>query len=160
MQLTTRKWLDRMFSLSAYSAIGLMIFVLVLVIGPIFMKGFGAYVFQGTVDYRRMMLNQFSRGDEQALEVEWMEVKQERNVIYAALSAFEKELDTLTSARRKELKPAYKEVKDAIAILLGPEPGGPLPALPPQALWTDPLGPRTTESEECSVCGNVGLFRQ
>ena len=130
MQLTTRKWLDRMFSLSAYSAIGLMIFVLVLVIGPIFMKGFGAYVFQGTVDYRRMMLNQFSRGDEQALEVEWMEVKQERNVIYAALSAFEKELDTMTPARRKELKPAYKEVKDAIAILLGPEPGGPLPALP------------------------------
>ena len=130
MQLTTRKWLDRMFSLSAYSAIGLMIFVLVLVIGPIFMKGFGAYVFQGTVDYRRMMLNQFSRGDEQALEVEWMEVKQERNVIYAALSAFEKELDTMTPARRKELKPAYKEVKDAIAILLGSEPGGPLPALP------------------------------
>jgi phosphate transport system permease protein len=77
-----------------------------------------------------MMLNQFSRGDEQALEVEWMEVKQERNVIYAALSAFEKELDTMTPARRKELKPAYKEVKDAIAILLGPEPGGPLPALP------------------------------
>jgi phosphate transport system permease protein len=87
-------------------------------------------VFQGTIDYRRMMLNQFSRGDEQALEAEWMEVKQERTVIYAALSAFEKELDTMTPVRRKELKPAYKEVKEAIAILLGPEPGSPLPALP------------------------------
>jgi phosphate transport system permease protein len=130
MQLSTRKWLDRLFSFSAYSAIGLMMFVLVLVIGPIFMKGFGAYVFQGTIDYRRMMLNQFTRGDEQALEAEWMEVKQERTVIYAALSAFEKELDAMTSVRRKELKPAYKEVKEAIAILLGPEPGTPLPALP------------------------------
>jgi phosphate transport system permease protein len=107
-----------------------MMFVLVLVIGPIFMKGFGAYLFQGTIDYRRMMLNQFSRGDEQALEAEWMEVKQERNVIYAALSAFEKELDTMPPARRKELKPCYKEVKEAVAILLGPEPGAPLPALP------------------------------
>lgn len=130
MKLTTRKWLDRMFSVSAYSAIGLMMFVLVLVIGPIFMKGLGAYVFQGTIDYRRMMLNQFSRGDEQALELEWMEVKQERKVIYEALSAFEKELDTMTSARRKELKPVYKEVKEAVAILLGPEPGALLPALP------------------------------
>ena len=130
MQLTTRKWLNRLFSFSAYSAIGLMMFVLVVVIGPIFMKGFGAYVFQGTMDYRRMMLNQFSRGDEQALEAEWLEVKQERKVIYAALSAFENELDAMTSVRRKELKPAYKEVKEAIEILLGPEPGAPLPALP------------------------------
>ena len=130
MQLSTRKWLDRMFSFSAYSAIALMIFVLVLVIGPIFMKGFGAYVFQGTIDYRRMMLNQFSRGDEQSLEAEWLEVKQERTVIYAALTAFENELDAMTSVRRKELKPAYKEVKEAVAILLGPEPGAPLPALP------------------------------
>ena len=130
MQLSTRKWLDRMFSFSAYSAIALMIFVLVLVIGPIFMKGFGAYVFQGTIDYRRMMLNQFSRGDEHALEAEWLEVKQERTVIYAALTAFENELDAMTSVRRKELKPAYKEVKEAVAILLGPEPGAPLPALP------------------------------
>ncbi len=105
-------------------------FVLVLVIGPIFMKGFGAYVFQGTIDFRRMMLNQFSRGDEQVLEVEWVEVKEERKVIYEAISAFEKELDTLPPARRKELKPAYKEVKNAVAILLGPEPGTPLPALP------------------------------
>jgi len=130
MRLTTRKWLDRMFSFSAYSAIGLMMFVLVLVIGPIFVKGFGAYLFQGTIDYRRMMLNQFSRGDEQALEAEWMEVKQERKVIYTALSAFEKELDALPPVRRKELKPCYKEVKEAVAILLGPEPGAPLPALP------------------------------
>lgn len=130
MQLSTRKWLDRIFSFSAYSAIGLMMFVLVLIIGPIFMKGSGAYLFQGTIDYRRMMLNQFSRGDEQALEAEWMEVKKERKVIYAALSAFEKELDALPPERRKELKPAYKEVKNAVAVLLGPEPGTPLPALP------------------------------
>jgi phosphate transport system permease protein len=130
MRLTTRKWLDRIFSFSAYSAIGLMMFVLVLVIGPIFMKGFGAYLFQGTIDYRRMILNQFSRGDEQALESEWLAVTQERKVIYGALSAFEKELDTMPPVRRKELKPAYKEVKEAVATLLGPEPGAPLPALP------------------------------
>lgn len=130
MQLTTRKWIDRIFTFSAYSAIGLMLFALVIVIGPIFVKGSQAYLFQGTIDHRRMMLNQFNRGDEPALEAEWSEVKQERKAIYDRLAAFESELDGMTSAKRKELKPAYKDLKEALAVLLGPEPGAPLPALP------------------------------
>lgn len=130
MQLTTRKWIDRIFTFSAYSAIGLMLFVLVLVIGPIFVKGSQAYLFQGTIDYRRMMLNQFNRGDEPTLEAEWNDVKQERKALYDMLAAFEREMDAMTSAKRKELKPAYKDLKEALAVLLGPEPGTPLPALP------------------------------
>jgi phosphate transport system permease protein len=130
MTMWKRKLLDRLFSGSAYGAIAVMAFFLIIVIGPIFLKGLGAYFFEGTVDFRRMMLNQFNRGDEQALEVEWMEVTQERKGIYAALTTFEKELDNMPVARRKELKPAYKEVKEAVAVLLGPEPGAPLPALP------------------------------
>jgi len=130
MQLIMRKWLDRLFSFSAYSAIGLIIFVLVLVIGPIFVKGLGAYLFQGTIDNRRMMLNQFNRGDEGTLEVEWMEVKQERKSIYDMFSAFEKELDNMSATQRKTLKPVYKNIKEAVAVLIGPEPGAQLPALP------------------------------
>jgi len=130
MTMWKRKFLDRLFSGSAYGAIAVMAFFLVIVIGPIFLKGLGAYLFEGTVDYRRMMLNQFNRGDEQALDVEWAEVKQERKIIYDALSAFEKELDNMSSSRRREFKPAFKQTKEAVAILLGPEPGTPLPALP------------------------------
>jgi len=130
MRLWTRKLLDRLFSCSSYGAIGVMAFFLVIVIGPIVLKGLGAYLFEGTVDYRRMMLNQFSRGDDVELDAEWLEVKQERKIIYDALTAFEKELEGLPSARRRELKPAYKETREAVAILLGPEPGTPLPALP------------------------------
>ena len=130
MTMWKRKLLDRLFSGSAYGAIAVMAFFLIIVIGPIFLKGIGAYLFEGTVDYRRMMLNQFNRGDEQALDVEWAEVKQERKIIYDALSAFEKELENMSSSRRRELKPAFKQTKEAVAILLGPEPGTPLPALP------------------------------
>ncbi len=130
MTMWKRKLLDRLFSGSAYGAIAVMAFFLVIVIGPIFLKGIGAYLFEGTIDYRRMMLNQFNRGDEQALDVEWAEVKQERKIIYDALFAFEKELDNMSSSRRRELKPAFKQTKEAVAILLGPEPGTPLPALP------------------------------
>jgi len=130
MTLFTRKLFDRLFSFSAYGAIGIMAFVLVLVIGPILVKGSGAYLFEGTVDYRRMMLNQFNRGDEVDVDAEWLEVKQERKVIFDALAAFEKELQDMPSARRKELKPVFKDTKEAVQLLLGPEPGTPLPALP------------------------------
>jgi len=130
MRLTTRKLLDRAFTLNACFAVALMTLFLLLVLLPIFVKGAGAYVFTGTVEHRRMMLSQFVRGDEERVNAEWDEAKRARRPIYGAFTAFEKELPTLPAARRKELKAAFKDIRERVAVLLGPEPGSPVPALP------------------------------
>ena len=129
MRMRTRRLLDRAFTSAAYLAVGLMVLFLLFVLGPIFVKGAGAYVFTGTVEHRRMMLDQFSRGNDTRVAAEWKEVLQARRPVYEALAAFEKELPGLPAARRKALKPAFKAVREGVSELLGPEPGEPLPAL-------------------------------
>ncbi|MCL2104997.1 MAG: hypothetical protein FWH21_08100, partial [Kiritimatiellaeota bacterium] len=129
MKRTTRKVFDILFSGSAYCAVAVMVGFLVLVIGPVFAKGIGAYVFRGTIESRRLMLEQFGRGNASAILAEWAEVQRLRQPIYDAMSAFEKELENLPSEKRKELKPAFKDVRDGLAELLGPEPDTPLPVL-------------------------------
>ncbi len=129
MRLATRKLLDRAFTFSACFAVALMTAFLLFVLLPILGKGAGAYVFRGTVENRRMMLAQFDRGGEAQMATEWAEVQRARRPIYEAVTAFEKELPTLPVARRKELKSAFKEVREGLAVLFGPEPGVPLPAL-------------------------------
>jgi phosphate transport system permease protein len=127
--MTTRKLMDRAFTLSACFAVALMTLFLLFVLLPILGKGAGAYLFWGTVEHRRMMLDQFGRGNEERVSAEWAEAQRARRPIYEAVAAFEKELPTLPAARRKALKPAFKDVREGLAVLLGPEPGAPAPAL-------------------------------
>jgi len=129
MRMSTRKLLDRAFTLSACLAVALMALFLLFVLLPIFGKGLGAYVFRGTVEYRRMAADQFGRGDEARVAAEWREVQAARRPIYAAVAAFQKELQEMPAARRKELKPMFRDVREALGELFGPEPGEPLPAL-------------------------------
>jgi len=129
MRMTTRKLLDRAFTLSACFAVALMTLFLLFVLTPILGKGLGAYVFRGTVENRRMMLDQFNRGDEADIAAEWDAVQKARRPIYEALAAFERELPTIPAERRKELKAAFKDVRAGVAVLLGPAPGDPAPAL-------------------------------
>ena len=129
MRMGVRKFLDHVFSGSAYCAVLFMAGFLVLVIGPVFVKGIGAYVFKGTIENRRLMLEQFGRGDKAAVEAELAEAQRLRKPVYDAVAAFERELEGLPAARRKELKPAFKEVRDGVAELLGPAPDTPLPVL-------------------------------
>jgi hypothetical protein len=129
MRMSTRKLLDRAFTLSACLAVALMALFLLFVLLPIFGKGLGAYVFRGTVEYRRMASDQFGRGDEARVAAEWREVQAARRPIYEAVAAFQKELQEMPAARRKELKPMFRDVREALGELFGPEPGEPLPAL-------------------------------
>lgn len=130
MRMTTRKLLDRAFTLSACFAVALMTLFLLFVLVPILGKGAGAYLFNGTVEHRRMMIDQFSRGNEEQMAAEWADVQRARKPIYEAITAFEKELPTLSATRRKALRADFKTVRESLAVLLGPEPGRPLPALP------------------------------
>ncbi len=129
MRMTSRKLFDHVFTAGGYLAVAVMTLFLLWVLVPVFVKGAGAYVFMGTVEYRRMMLGQFGRGNEQRMAAEWADVQHARKPIYDAMAAFERELPDLPPARRKELKPAFQAVREGVAVLFGPAPGEPLPAL-------------------------------
>ena len=129
MRMYVRKILNHAFTAGGYFAVALMTLFLLWVLMPVFIKGAGAYAFMGTIEYRRMMLGEFGRGNEERVAVQWAEVQRARRPLYEAIAAFERELPELPSARRKALKPAFKAVRDGVAVLLGPTPGEPLPAL-------------------------------
>jgi phosphate transport system permease protein len=124
-----RKITDRAFTAAAYAAVGVMCAVLLALLAPIFIKGAGAYFFRGTAEYRRMMYAQFNRGNAEVLEAEWKAVSAARAPVYAALDAFGKELPGLPAARRRELRPAFRDVQEEVETLFGSRPGEPLPAL-------------------------------
>ena len=124
-----RKLKNHALTACGYLAVAVMAAFLLWVLVPVLAKGAGAYVFRGTVEHRRMMLGEFGRGDEPRVSAEWAEARSAREPVYAAIAAFERELPEMSSARRRELASAFREVREDVAVLLGPGPGKPLPAL-------------------------------
>lgn len=106
-----------------------MAFFLLLVVAPVFVKGVSAYVFRGTVEFRKMMLDQFGRGDVEAVKAEIARVERARRPIYDALERFDAEMEGRTGAQARQLRKAGREVRGLLAQLLGPLPGEPLPAM-------------------------------
>ncbi len=88
MRLSTRKLLDRSFSALGIFAILLMALALAFILIPIFSRGVGAFVFRGTIEYRKMDFALFGRGDEDALAAENALAEQARQPVYEKLAAF------------------------------------------------------------------------
>ena len=129
MQLGTRKILDRSFTgLGAFS-IGLVGLALLVLLAPIVVRGLGAFLFRGTVEYRRMVRAEFNRGDGAAIDVEAAAATEARRPVYDAIAAFERELPTYELKRRQAYQESLDELKTGLATLLGPPPGARAPAL-------------------------------
>jgi phosphate transport system permease protein len=129
MRMDTRRMLDRAFTATGVFAILLMVAFLLVVLVPILQRGAGAYVFRGTIEHRRFLLENFNRGDATAVATEHLASQAARAPIYQALAAFDAELPSLPASRRRELKAELKELRAALAELLGPPPGSEPPAL-------------------------------
>lgn len=129
MNLATRKLLDRSFSGVGFFAILLVTMALLVFLGPIFTKGISAFVFRGTIEYRRMTLELFSRGNISALEQECAQAIAARKPIYDALSNFEEEIRSLPSEQRRKYQTAVRELKSSLKTLFGPAPGESHPIL-------------------------------
>ena len=129
MRLETRKLLDRCFSGMGMFSIFLMSAALLAILAPMLLKGMDAFIFKGTIEYRRMMMDVFDRGNAPALTAEVRESIEARKPIYKMLQAFEDELKSADSARRRQYAQPFKDLKKAIDTLLGPEPGKPRPSL-------------------------------
>ncbi len=129
MRLSTRHLLDRAFTAAGLFAILLLAAFLLTLLGPILWRGAGAVVFRATVEHRRFLLEQRNRGDDRMLAPEIASAIEARRPVYAMMRAFEAELKELPAARRGELRREYRQVREAVLDLLGPDPAEELPVL-------------------------------
>ena len=118
MRAGIRGTFDKAFTILTAMSVVLISLVLLGVLGPMIWKGSSAVVFRGTVEFRKMQLSLFQRGDEQALKSEVTEADNFRKVVYETLDEFKRGIDREAlseEARRihrefgKELR--YKNVK-------------------------------------------------
>jgi phosphate transport system permease protein len=130
VDLATRRLLDRSFSGLGVLSIVFMAGALLVLLGPIAVRGAGAFVFRGTVEFRRVQLERFERGSRAAIEREVELAQAARRPVFDALAAFERELDSMDGTRRAAYRAPLKEFKKALHDLLGPFPGEARPALP------------------------------
>ena len=131
MRLATRKLLDRAFSGLGLVSILIMGASVLVILAPIFVRGTSAYVFRGTVEYRKLMFEKFEQGDESVVKEELAAVREYRRPVYDMLEAFEaQDLPAMKGADKREARLALEELEEYIARLLGPRPGDPLPVMP------------------------------
>ncbi|MFA7257774.1 MAG: phosphate ABC transporter permease PstA, partial [Kiritimatiellales bacterium] len=136
MRIETRRLLDRAFSSLGLIAIGLMALVLIVILTPIVSKGTGAFVFRSTVEHRKLMFDQWDRGNPARLEKDKEAAAAARAPVYQMLADFKAELDAMPRADRKPYKQPLRDVEKALNELLGPEPGTRTPVLMRQQYGT------------------------
>ncbi|MBM3317396.1 MAG: phosphate ABC transporter permease PstA [Candidatus Eisenbacteria bacterium] len=130
MRRSTRKLIDRSFSGLGVMSIVLMAAALLVILAPIFVRGLGAIFFRGTVEFRRMQLEQFERGSRAAVEEETAAAAAARAPVYRMLAEFEEELSAMAAEERRQYAGQLREVRELVTELLGPAPGTPAPVLP------------------------------
>ncbi|VGO11660.1 Phosphate transport system permease protein PstA [Pontiella desulfatans] len=114
MRLETRKLLDKAFSGVGLIAIAVMGVALLLILSPIVWRGSKAFVFKGTIEHRRVMLEQFDRGDPDQFNQESAAIAAARAPAYQMLEAFEaetRELEASLEAGMDARKERAKELK-------------------------------------------------
>lgn len=129
MNLGTRKLLDRSFTALGFGSIVIMALALLVVLTPIVSKGIGAIVFKGTIEHRKLLLNEFHRGDAAKINKEIASSNEYRQKVYAMLAEFDKELDQMDFAQQSKYRSNYEQVKTSLRALFGPLPGDTKPAL-------------------------------
>jgi phosphate transport system permease protein len=129
MNLGTRKLLDRSFTALGFGSIVIMGLALLVVLTPIVTKGVGAFVFQGTIEHRKLLLNEFHRGDAKEIEKEEAETNRSRQKVFDMLATFDQELDKMDYEQQSKYRDSYGQVKTALRALFGPLPGDSEPAL-------------------------------
>ncbi len=93
MRLSTRKLLDKTFTGYGFFSITIMSCALLIILLPIMIRGSRAFVFKGTIEYRRMRLEKYFDGTGGKLENEINQTRPYRDSVFAMIASFEKEMD-------------------------------------------------------------------
>lgn len=123
MKLQTRRILDRSFSGLGFFSIFLLTVSLIIVLGPIFVRGIGAYIFKGTVEFRRLNFEQLNRGDKESIDAEMEAAGPYRLQVFKMLADFERQVEDEEIPNSHEYVRDLREVKEMVHELLGPVPG-------------------------------------
>ncbi len=129
MKRKTRRILDRSFSGLGFFSIFLLSASLFVVLGPIFYRGIGAFIFKGTIEFRRLNYEAFNRGNKENLQKEKQISQQYRSQIYKMLEEFQHQLDNGEVPDSGKFSSDFRELKKQVRALLGPEPGDEEPVL-------------------------------
>ncbi len=129
MELRSRKVLDKSFSGLGIVSIILLALSLIIILGPIIVKGVGAFFFKGTVEHRLLMLEKFERGNEIKIKGEADLAARLRAPVYEMINAFELELENMEWENRKQYSGNFKELKTLVYELIGPDPDKSRPVL-------------------------------
>jgi len=89
MRITTRKTLDRAFTGTGWFATALLVVSLLIVLVPIVVRGAGAFIFKETVENRALFLEEFNRGNPQAVEAERELAAAARAPVFQAIAELE-----------------------------------------------------------------------
>jgi len=129
MHLRTRKIFNRSFIGIGIFSIILMTIALVILLAPIFIRGFSAYYFKATIEFRKLQFDKYSRGDQENLEKEIGFSQKQREKAYSFIETFEQELKNFKPNQKRHYKKDLREIKKIMKELLGPLPGKRKPAL-------------------------------
>jgi len=129
MKLQTRRILDRSFTGLSFFSVLLLAASLVVVLGPIFVRGVGAFIFKATVEFRHLNYQQFNRGNKEDIIREMKKVEAFRKPVYTMLNTFEEQVDNEEIPNSHEYAQDLRELRELIRVLLGPAPGEPEPVM-------------------------------
>ncbi len=94
MNVRLRRLANRGFTGASILSVVLLTAALLVILGPMLLEGGTAVFFHGTVEFRKVQLRRFGRGDPVALEKEITATEKAREPIYALLEAFRQGIDT------------------------------------------------------------------
>lgn len=129
MDLKSRKLLDKAFSGLGFFSIGLLILSLITILAPIFIKGTGAFLFKGTVEFRKFNFEQFNRGNKQDILNEESRSGEARKYIYDLILKFEEQVEEETIPDSYKYEENLEEIIALIKELMGPFPGEESPVM-------------------------------
>ncbi|OPX22399.1 MAG: phosphate ABC transporter, permease protein PstA [Planctomycetales bacterium 4484_113] len=112
MRLSTRKILDQTFTGIGGLATALLIISLLIVLGPIIVRGMGAIVFRETIERRVLFLEHFGRGNSETVEAERQRALRARQPIYDAIKEFEAGI--IVKPLEEAAKQSYREFKEEL----------------------------------------------
>ncbi len=119
MRHIIRRITDKAFTILTGTSVVLLTSVLLIVLGPMVWRGAKAVIFKDTVEFRKMQLDLYNRGNPASLKAENAETESFRKTVYEIVDDFKHGIDTEELIDRtkqiyrqlgKELR--YKEVTD------------------------------------------------
>lgn len=93
MKASGRIFLDKVFTAITGLSVILLVIVLLVILGPMLRRGLSAVAFKGTVEFRKMQLAEFGKGDESAVQAEATKTENIRKTVYETIDKFKSGVD-------------------------------------------------------------------